>query len=263
MGKSPFLSEPRVSPDDSRVYFIQSGDGLIYAVNQDQGDIVWVMTCDDFEEDCANSVLSEFALSRDGRYLYYGDVTGRVIALELGNYTEAPTATTPTSIFPIDPTTWSTSTNEETPREQVKLARGRTLGGSIALIVVATLIGTGASIHIIMMNKMKTHPHPVQEHWDDPNSRSGGDMMVNDFASVPDPYEDAIIYKHAKDTAKFFPGNYYNEGDHVGVDDDVLEDSFDNYSYAPADRISHRLGTANQVGTQRLEDYSYGASVVL
>ena len=267
MGNSRFLAEPKVSPDDHRVYFIQSGDGLVYGLKQDGGTVLWAITCDQFEEDCANSVLSEFALSRDGRHLFYGDVRGRVISLELGGFeapVPAPTGDSPTHIYPLDPTNWPPMSNEQASGTRSDVKRGPTLGGSIALIVLATLVGTGASIYIIFMNNMKTHPHPMQEpQLNDAVFPSDLGPPPTDLANHPDPYEDEIILKHAAITAKHFRGDqegsrYYEDG--ISVKD---YDEFDNFSHAPADRISRRLGTSNLIQLPRPEDYSYGASVLV
>ena len=267
MGNSRFLAEPKVSPDDERVYFIQSGDGLVYGVEQEGGAVLWATTCDQFEEDCANSVLSESALSRDGRYFYYGDVMGRVIALQLGDFEppgSAPGDNSPTNTYPLDPANWPPMMNDEANGSRPNVKKGPTLGGSIALIVLATLIGTGASIYIIFTNNMKTHPHPMQEpHLDDPVIQNDLGLPPADLANVPDPYEDMIILKHAADSAKHFPDEYggsYYYGEGFATRD---ADEFDNYSHAPADRISRRLGTSNLIQLPRPEDYSYGASVLV
>lgn len=83
MGQQPIVAEPKVSPDDQRLYLIRSIDGRVSSVKGVTGEPAWLVSCEFYEEDCANSVMANFDLSRSGHRLYYADVIGRVIALEL------------------------------------------------------------------------------------------------------------------------------------------------------------------------------------
>jgi hypothetical protein len=265
MGTSPFLAEPKVSPQDDRVYFIQSADGRVFCLDQVTGKMLWLISCDEYEEDCANSVVAEFALSRDGRFVYYGDVTGRVISLELGEYqVESAPAPTPTVVSPFAPSNWSPPKQNQ---ESGRVKKGPTLAASIALIVIAIFIGTGASIYIIMMNNLKTYPHPMQEAH--PDVQDDSHLHIADLIHVPDPYEDAMLHKHSPTEVSLPLANdavgFYFEDGGTFHGDEYPEDPDDSFSHAPADRISQRLGTANlpQLLLPRSEDYSYGASVLL
>ena len=176
----------------------------------------------------------------------------------------------PTVVAPQDPE-WPTIAESKQQNSNVK--RGLTLGGSIALILVAAIIGIGASVYILTVNQFKTRPHPQQErhlpldaiddhdvHYLQPHDHPG---------QHPDPYEDAMISKiqptrHTY-TDDYDPGTYHSED----LYRKQYSDDFDNYSHAPADRISQRLGTSNKImpisapGTRGAEDYSYGASLLL
>jgi hypothetical protein len=294
LGTSTFLAEAKVSPDDSRVFNMQSADGRVYCNDQISGDTLWVANCDLFEEDCSNTVQAEFTLSNSGQYLYYGDVIGRIVALKLGDMIEpppdapaptlapvqAPTRQNPPTVFPPQDPEWPTVTESQQQNSNVK--RGLTLGGSIALIVIAMVIGGGASVYIFTMHHFKTYPHPQQEPHLPVDAITDHDMDMHNLQPPhdhhhhpeehPDPYEDAMISKtplppmrqtpHAQE---YVPGTFHSEDPYRKQ----YADDFDNYSHAPADRISQRLGTSNKImpisapGTRGAEDYSYGASLLL
>jgi hypothetical protein len=151
------LSEPKISPDDERLYIIQSGDGGVAGWNQIDAELLWLVSCDQFEKGCSNAVRAEFILSRDGQFLYYGDVDGRVIALKLGEFGA------PTPVIILDPTTeseWPLAQEKE--KKQVEI--GSTLRGSIALIVIATMmIAVGLAILILNpIDKLENAP-PIYE----------------------------------------------------------------------------------------------------
>ena len=118
-----------------------------------------------------------------------------------------------------------------------------------------------------MMNNLKTYPHPMQEAH--PVEQDDAHLPIADLMNVPDPYEDAMLYKHSpteisKPFADDTVGFYFEEGG-TFRGEECSEDPDDSFSHAPADRISQRLGTANlpQLLLPRSEDYSYGASVLL
>jgi hypothetical protein len=103
---SVFQSAPKISRDDERVYAIQSADGRIYAWNQTSGDVLWSVSCDNYEEDCANSVDSDFDLSPDSLVLIYVDAVGRTTALQVGTsrFPTAPPTDYPREEPPVAPT---------------------------------------------------------------------------------------------------------------------------------------------------------------
>jgi hypothetical protein len=281
LGTSAFLAEAKVSPDDSRVFNLQSADGRVYCNDQISGDTLWVADCDLFVEDCSSTVQAEFTLSNNGQYLYYGDVAGWMIALKLGDMIEAvvpaPTpALAPVAVpvfTPQEPGSPEWPTVAETQQETSNVKRGLTLGGSIALILVAVIIGIGASVYIFAVNHFKTYPHPQQEPHLPVDAIVDHDihyLQPHDHPEQhPDPYEDAMISK-IQSTRQEYPQDY-DPGTALSEDPyrKQYSEDFDNYSHAPADRISQRLGTSNKImpitaqGTLGAEDYSYGASLLL
>lgn len=270
LGTSAFLAEAKVSPDDSRVFNMQSADGRVYCNDQISGDTLWVANCDLFEEDCSNTVQAEFTLSNSGQYLYYGDVIGRIVALKLGDINIAPSKAPtnqklPTVFGPDDHESLEWPREAESQQQNSNVKRGLTLGGSLALIMMAVVVSIGASVYIFTINHFKTYPHPQQERHLPLDAIADHDihhLQPQDHPEDhPDPYEDAMISKLQPTRQKYSDDPYQKE----------YTDDFDNYIHihAPADRISQRLGTSNKIlpisalGTGGAEDYSYGASLLL
>jgi hypothetical protein len=268
------LSEPKISPDDERLYIIQSGDGGVAGWNQIDAELLWLVSCDQFEKGCSNAVRAEFSLSRDGQFLYYGDVDGRVIAVKLGEFvtpvpTVAPVPAPPTPVIILNPTTgleWPPPPDLRSQEEENKQVNiGVSMGGSIALIVMSATIAVGAVMYITMAHRFRTHPHPQQEPH--PIGEVGqidspGSHHTSDFEDAPDAYEDAIIFKKRvgrSHATEYDPKRQFSN-----------DDLYENTSVAPpADRLSLVLGTSNLIqpisppGTPGAEDYSFGASLLV
>ena len=90
-------TEARFSTKGDRVYFIEE-DGILHAFNTTSGDKF-------YEEETDNPVISNFDLSIDGAFLYYGDINGSVVALQLAESTLPPVmpATRAPSFAPFAP----------------------------------------------------------------------------------------------------------------------------------------------------------------
>jgi hypothetical protein len=76
-------SEPQLSPDDLRLYFVTEG-GVLESRDQQDGTLYWTFQCDNVTANCEPNVQAEFSLSPDGMTLYYGDIDGNIRALQLG-----------------------------------------------------------------------------------------------------------------------------------------------------------------------------------
>lgn len=115
---SEILAQPKVfeSGGEAVVYVIEALNGRIRQHDMDKGERNWEYDlCTGNEENVScESVEAEFSLSPTGNVVYYGDISGRIVALEVANFeTQAPTATisaTPT----VSPTTAPTLTYSPT-----------------------------------------------------------------------------------------------------------------------------------------------------
>ena len=88
---SLFTSEPKVSPDDSRVYSLQA-DGTLQCLDQASGGVIWSVNCTSLNlSTCVNTAEAEFSISSDGLVVYYGDIDGNIKAIQVGTGL-APTA---------------------------------------------------------------------------------------------------------------------------------------------------------------------------
>ena len=108
------LSNPLFSTEGDRVYFAEDR-GVIFSVNPQNGDKF-------FEKSTGVPLSSNFALSEDGAFLYYGDQIGNVVAWKVGEEavpsTLAPTPTptvAPTVEGTMAPTGEIQGTAEPTP----------------------------------------------------------------------------------------------------------------------------------------------------
>jgi hypothetical protein len=246
-GTSSFLSEARVSLDDKRLYVAQSADGRIFCYDQITGDLLWESSCDQFEEDCSNSVHADFDLSSTGQFLYFSDVKGRLISLKLGRLMKKTEAPAWTPLIPTNDIDWTEGLSQEASNEDTGI------GGTIALTFLASLIALGSSMYIIMLNRRKRALNPIIEELYPDVDEYG---IPND-PNGPDPYEDSLIIQHSP---KQVGSDYFVE-DFDGIFN-TAGDAINIASSAPADRISVLMGTSNRIAPIK-EDFSYGASVLV
>jgi outer membrane protein assembly factor BamB len=249
-----FLSEARVSADDKRLYVAQSADGRIFCLDQLTGDYLWQGSCDQFEEDCSNSVRSDFDLSLSGQFLFFADVKGRLISLKLGEMEDAEHPTSapiwPGPFLPTSNVDW----NSNTPEDEV--ASDSAPGGTIALIVLTAIFALSSTVYIIIVRRRKNlEPRTL-------------DTFPDENVYGPDPYEDSLIIEHSSKSMHPEVG-YAPEPGPVMDDFNAFSRSFesddssiDGPYFHPADRISVLMGTANRIAPLQ-EDFSYGASVLV
>jgi hypothetical protein len=261
-GTSAFLARSNVSPDDQRLYVIQSVDGRILSFNQLTGELNWLVSCDQFEEDCANSVYADFEISYTGEYLIYGDILGRIVALKLGFMLEdfEPTAAPGVDIVDAsDNEIWPETSGTNGDNSPSSAA----LGVIIFLIVLVAIVTTASLSYILFMNSLKTAPHPMQEQHppdDEPNTTWDYSLPLDlDFA--PDKYEDTIISQH-KFNLQVEPEFQIPVTPSKGFGRKTLDGQFESMGPIPADRLSLLLGTSSRIAPIR-EDYSYGALVLV
>jgi hypothetical protein len=269
-GTSPFLAEARVSPDDERVYFIQSIDGRVYAFEQETGGQLWMTSCDAFEEDCSNSVKASFTISRSGQYLYYVDVLGKVIALKLGDLVENETpggaveeeeeaTADPVGQVVEDPDeTWlgSSISGEEPP-----VKSGPAIGGTIALIILAMLVALASGIYVMLVLRDKS------KRKGGAHQRPKDDAPEADEVVGPDPYEDSLISKHdhsllSEDTEPTFWLEENAEPSEMGsLYDECYQQP------VPSNRFTKIMSGSNRVAPVPVapprEDFSLGAAILV
>ncbi|CAJ1941494.1 unnamed protein product [Cylindrotheca closterium] len=252
-GTSAFLSEARISADDKRLYVVQSADGRIFCLDQITGDYLWQGSCDQFEEDCSNSVRSDFDLSSSGQFLYFADVKGRLISLKLGEMEEvvepmaAPIWSGP--FLPTSNVDWNSNPTEE------EVTNGSIPGGTIALLVLTTIFAISSTVYIVMVRRRKYPEPPTLDSFRDEHNYGS------------DPYEDSLIIQHSSKSVHADVG----PSETVHVSDGFIslsrsfesdESSIEGPYFHPADRISVLMGTANRIAPLK-EDFSYGASVLV
>ena len=184
-GSSPFLAA-RVSPDDNRVYFFQEIDGRVFAYDQNYGALQWVTSCDAFEEDCSNSVLASFTVSRTGENLVYADVLGLVLSLKLGDrgHSQGETGNSDQeggSIVPKSPLPTVTS----------KSSSGIPMGGSLALVFLSIFVAISSTVSLVMIRRARIRARRKVDNAGQ-GSLKGNDEHNRTVGGI-DPYEDSLI----------------------------------------------------------------------
>lgn len=81
--RSIYMTEAKLSPDNTILYSILFMDGTVIAQNALTGSIIWEISCESLSGvgNCQDSVEAEFALSPDGTQLYFGDFKGNIVSL--------------------------------------------------------------------------------------------------------------------------------------------------------------------------------------
>lgn len=83
---SVFLNGAVLSPDYSSVYTIQHRDGTVEKRSAATGDLIWSFFCTSIpgrHSACQESVEAEFSLSSTGNTMYFADIFGNVVSLQV------------------------------------------------------------------------------------------------------------------------------------------------------------------------------------
>lgn len=250
-GMSLFLAEARVSPDDQRVYFIQSIDGRLHAFDQETGNQLWEINCDAFEEDCSNSVKANFAISRTGQYLYYADVLGKVIALKLGDLVQNEGGG-------VDPGEEIFQDTDETRpgssiSQEANAKSGTSVGGVVAMIVLAMLLALASGFYVLLVFRGKQTMRKANAH----HHKSKKDEYAT---PGPDPYEDSMLSEHNRSLSEETEPT-------LGLDDTTEPSELgsfyhDEESSKPSNSLTTMLGASNRVAPLA-EDFSMGAAILV
>ena len=251
-GASPFLTGARVSPDDQRVYIIQSIDGWLYAYDQPSGVLMWLTSCDSSQQHCSNPVKATFALSRTGEYLYYADVFGKVMALKLGHLVVESIDHPPTkSPGTFRPPLGSSQASSSTPI-QTSSKSGPSLGGTVALVIVAMLLAIGSGFYAVLLRRDK-----IRFRSKGSSQRQSKKERDGDFSEPgPDPYEDSVISEHQRKSTG---------SQAIWLEETKKQGSFDSEEVPASltsDKRSMLIGTSNRVAPLT-EDFSLGAAVLV
>ena len=200
-GSSRFLAA-HVSQDDKRVYFIQAIDGRVFAYDQGNGALQWVTSCDAFEDDCSNSVLASFTLSRNGQYLVYSDVLGTIFSLKLGESVSLPAETGNSGVAddstipprPLSMTVAPVSTDS---------SNGIPMSASIALIFLSIFVAITSAVSFVLIRQARLRARRKVDN------ASQGSMKEEDEddgnVDGMDQYEDSMIANQSPDSLPITP----------------------------------------------------------
>lgn len=114
--ESQIVVRPLIWEDDSRsvIYTIESLNGRITQFDLYTGETYWQYSCADFgalDDLCQASVEAEFAIAPSGNIVYYGDVFGRIMSLEIASFETGAPTTTPSGLVTGGPTQQATVAN--------------------------------------------------------------------------------------------------------------------------------------------------------
>jgi len=123
-GGTAILAQPVIVEDV--LYVIESQNGTVRQHSLFGGDEIWQLDCDSDSLICEEAVEADFTISPNGALLYYGDVSGNIVALQIGTVdTPAPTMV-PTT---LPPTRNPSSTIAPTKTAQDSLTDGANHNG--------------------------------------------------------------------------------------------------------------------------------------
>lgn len=89
-GASAILADPIIVQDV--LYVIESQNGIVRQHSAADGTELWQIDCFSDNIACDKAVEADFAISPNGIFLYYGDVAGNIVALQIGTVdTPSPT----------------------------------------------------------------------------------------------------------------------------------------------------------------------------
>lgn len=113
LGRSQILARPQIWETDevSVLYVVESLDGRVRQFDLYSGERLWGINCADINREdsegggfCQDSVEAEFAIAPSGNVIYYGDVFGRIVSLEVATFETAAPTISPTSLASSNPT---------------------------------------------------------------------------------------------------------------------------------------------------------------
>lgn len=194
-GSSTFLSEPRVSPDNERVYFVQSSDGQLLSINQQDGTFFWSVSCNDFEEDCSKSVEANFAVSKSGQHIYYSDIFGNVMALEVGDFVPLD-INEDENLGESKPAGSGSESREDTDIE-VLVDQGHQRGTRAVFTVLGLLIAFGATVYLYLSRrdrKRRSRTIPADKWRQPPNKEHHLSNTTPQNHTMQDMFEDDVIF---------------------------------------------------------------------
>ena len=97
---SVFLNGAVLSPDHSSVYTIQHRDGTVEKRSATTGKLIWSFNCTSIpgrHSSCQDSVEAEPSLSSTGNTMYYADIFGNVVSLQVDDSPTNPPSLSPTA----------------------------------------------------------------------------------------------------------------------------------------------------------------------
>eukprot|EP00934_Nitzschia_sp_Nitz4_P000478 Nitzschia sp. Nitz4//scaffold8_size234185//216945//219072//NITZ4_001303-RA/size234185-processed-gene-0.409-mRNA-1//-1//CDS//3329559944//478//frame0 len=248
-GESEIYPVARVSPDNEYVYFIHSIDGRVYSRSQETGAGGWLVSCDTYEEDCANAVYADFVLSTTGQFLYYGDLRGRIIALEVGTLVAKDSDATETpKVFGDD----DLSGLIDPPGKSNK----KRIGVIVTLLFMGAVASLLSSLYLIRSGRLKARTLTIDSQ--DEADEEIIDWSEDDDVDGIDPYEDTMISRHKAGNNNSLPAPLDTS---LWDYDKSSKSIMSNHPTSP-DRLSVILGTSNRIAPLH-EDYSLGAAVLV
>jgi hypothetical protein len=112
------MAEPQVSESASVVYVVEALTGNVRQHDALTGTRNWEFDCSDVSgvASCQDSVEAEFSISKSGNIVYYGDIFGKIVALEVAAFaTASPIASVMESSSPTAATSNSPTVATASP----------------------------------------------------------------------------------------------------------------------------------------------------
>ena len=118
IGDSQIVSQPQMweTADRSVVYVIESANGRVRQHDLYTGERYWDFSCADINglQVCQDAVEADFAIAPSGNAIYFGDIFGRIVSLEIAAFaTDAPTISPTGDATPTPTNSPSTVSNPD------------------------------------------------------------------------------------------------------------------------------------------------------
>lgn len=269
---SLILSEPKASPDNQRLYVVNSEDGKLHGIDQISGRVFWTFGCGGKDLPIGNkcsapTVHANFDLSYDGSVLYFVAADGRVAALTLGSKVEeakqTPSISTTVSIqFDDDggPFEFDRKSNVDSlpPTNAMDQNVGLKIAGTVVAILVSLAVAM-TSVMYVVRNKgieLRDIGNYRLPRYGQPKEKRHSYVTRLDG---PDNYEDQIIARLSEDEQSIEQqfNTLWVDPTHSNPKYYVQDDES-----PTADRLSVLLGTSNRIAPIS-DNFGFGQAVLI
>mmetsp|Transcript_9790 Transcript_9790/g.24380 ORF Transcript_9790/g.24380 Transcript_9790/m.24380 type:complete len:819 (-) Transcript_9790:107-2563(-) len=252
---SLIFSEPKASPDNQRLYVVNSMDGKLHGIDQNTGRVFWTFGCGGKHLPSGSlcvgpTVHGNFDLSYDGSVLYFGAADGRIAALTLGSEEEDQPPSMPATVTiefdddVVGPIEFDRKSDVDSlPSNTVDQKVGLKIAGTVFAILVCLAVAM-ISVMFVVRRKGISLSDLGNYRWPRYGQSKEKRHSYVTRLDGPDNYEDQIIAKLSEDEQSIEEqfNTLWVDPTHSDPKYYVHDEESPN-----ADRLSVLLGTSNKI----------------